>query len=367
MEKTEKERDEVGRGARERSEKEKIVIYGTIALVLIALALTFTFVLPHASSSLARCNEILLSQDKSSCLFSLALSSQNATVCSYINDGSQNSCYMQVALETLEPETCTYASNYNYVYSCIDEIANKTDSYAACNYLKAPYAGNCIEELAIRFANATACSALSNPIQSDVCSSGIYLALAISGKNQSYCAKIYNTTNQTVVSQIVSLSGERPGSSSSLGLGGLGQTAILESGGFSYSSRDYCYFSVASLSGDNSSCAKLANSTLRSLCDAYSYKTAPTASNSLANAASLATLCKSYTGSNLTSCEEIASLDEALSARNATFCSQIVGTSEQYQCYASLARAYNDTAYCGYIPNATANQACVEDIYYNVT
>jgi hypothetical protein len=359
--------DAINKKVRDGGDGEKVVVYGILAMIFIAVALLSAFLVPRSSGGIGRCNGILLSQGRYSCLFSLALSSENASVCSHITEASQDPCYSQVAIETLQPETCTDASNYNYTVNCVETIANKTDSYAACKYLKGNYSGDCVEGLALKLDNPEACTSISDSLQSALCSSGIYIALARSEENSSYCGLVYNTTNQTLVAQMLLLAGEKGSSNSTFGLLALSPVLEIESHSYPYGSRDLCYLSVASSGGSNSSCLDISNSSLRSTCLSFSYKASGAANSSAGAAAINSSVCAAYGGSELASCDALISISQAVSGRNASFCAQIPNTSYEYQCYISLARTYNDTSYCGYIPNATTNEACLADIYYNFT
>lgn|GEM_PF-3322403 len=346
--------------------KEKLRIYLGIVVLFVLLALIATFAEPHASSSLARCNDILLVQSRYSCLYSLAVSTKNSSICGSVAEPLSDECYSNVAELTLDPGKCTGIADYNMAYSCVLWIANKTDSYRACDKLSGSFASSCIESLASERDNATACNAITNQTEEELCSSGIYLGDASMMKNASYCALVQDTDNQNQVSRMVSLAQKvlQSEAGQSLGFGNLGPLQYIEESGGGYSSKEVCYLSAAAASNNASSCYMISNETLRDLCNTYGYQQT-TSSNATQNATVPMDLCAGESGANLTSCEALSNIVEAVTSKNLTKCADITDSLLEYQCYTSMAYAYNDTTYCGYIQNATANQACMDDIYYN--
>jgi len=349
-----------------RSDREKTIIYGSVAGALVVAAVAFVLLVPH-SGGLAGCRAIALQGNRYSCLYSLAVSSGNASACSYIQGGGADDCYMQVALQTMNPSTCNSLSSYNYTYDCVSEIANRSDSYATCGYLNGTSRDSCIIQLALKLDNASACSSVSAGFESQVCSSAVYFAEAKAGGNATYCGMVYNTTNQTEASAVISLAEQRNIglANFSLGFSPLADIQSPEGIPYNYSLRDICYLTVAYGATDNSTCGLISNSSLKGLCDSYFYSGPAPELN--ASPATIDSVCSGYSGANLSTCESVLRISVAISTVNASVCSQISNTSFEYQCYLGLARETNETSYCGYIDNASADAACVQDINYNVT
>lgn len=353
---------------KETSRKEKLLIYLGIVIVFVLLAITATVAEPHSSNSLARCKSIGLEQSRYSCLYSLALSTENSSLCGSVPTPLSDECYSAIAERALDPSDCMGISNYNITYSCVLWIVNRTDSQQVCNKLNGSFASSCVESLAVKLDNATVCNAITNSSEAGICSSGIYLGDAGLMKNASYCAFVSDTDNQSQVTQEVDLS-ERITQNETgqpFGFGNLGPVQYVEESGGDYGSKDLCYFSVAAASNNVTSCKAISNGTLQGVCNSYGYQQTAGV-NTTQNSTTLADVCNGYSGTGLVSCDALISITDAVTNKNATECARITNTSFEYQCYASMARAYNDTSYCGYIQNSTANQACVEDIYYNVT
>lgn len=351
----------------EAEERERIKVYLAVAAVLVVLAVISLLLVPHPSNSLEGCREIVLQQNRDSCLEYLASSTRNATVCSYIASPYSDYCYAEVAELSSNPGECRMISNYNQTYSCVVQIANSTDSYGDCGYLNGSYRSYCIESLALKLDNATACSSIANATEAGVCASAVYFGRARSAVNATYCSLVSNTSESQVVTRILSLSERMAGAVSnfSFGFGNINPTEYMELGNSTFAARDLCYLTVAT-SGEPLACRSISNGTLESICNSSAYAAAPV-SNLTENYTMASKVCSGYTGKNLTSCNALISITQAISSRNATVCTGIGNLSFRYQCYETLARAYNDTGYCGYISNATANQACVQDINYNVT
>lgn len=356
----------------ERSEKEKLEIYIGVVIFVLVLAIIAILATPHTNNSLQRCKNIVLQGSKYSCFYLLATSTRNGSVCSYTSPPFSDYCYNSVASLTLNASECSRISNYNGTYQCVLGIANRTDSYAACESLNGAFASYCLEAIAAKLDNATICGKIMEPNEAEICYSGIYMGDSRKYGNASYCSSVSNSTNQNMVGRIVSLSQSVPAQGSAvspapaLGPGVLSPAEYLQTSGEAYSSRDLCYIAAVSASGNSSSCGMVQNSTLRNICQSYGSSKEPQ-SNATINTTSLGGFCAQYKGSNLTSCNALISISEAVINKNVTTCAGIANVSYQYQCYTSLAHAYNDSSYCGYITNATSNQACVQDIYYNTT
>ncbi len=349
--------------------REKLTIYAIAVAALLVVALLAVALEPRPSNGLSRCMDIVLSQNRYSCLYALAASTGNASVCGGIAPASSDYCYAEVALATRNTAACSGISTSAGKYQCVEMVANASDSYVACGALNGSQESGCIEALALKLDSVVGCSGIPNATDALVCANAVNIANARSTGNPGYCAGVSDTANQSFVYGVVTLSGEvHANASQSAGLSFIDPVQYLENAGEAYSARDLCYLSATSTSGNTSSCSSIANASLQGLCVAYKQAAAPSPANlSSANVTSLRGVCSQYTGADLQSCYALTDVISAVSGRNASVCSGINGTADQNQCYYALARAYNDTAYCGYIQNSTYNQACVQDINYNFT
>lgn len=350
-----------------RSEWEKVRIYLAIVLVLVVLAVAVTLAVPRSHGAKS-CLSILLEGSRDSCLLNLALYSKNSTVCGYLPKASSDSCYSAIAKESLNASTCTKISNYNGSAECVTYVANATDSPGTCSLLNGSQRSDCIEALAVRLGDTASCSMISNSTEAMICASSVYFSEAVNNQNSSYCKAVTNTTDHVSVIKILTVSGSvtNTSSSSQSEFLGLNPLLYLESEGYSYSAKDLCYYSVASTLGSQSSCRDISNKSLEVMCNSSTSKSTGI-SNLSENTTGLYSLCIKYSSGNVATCNALVNITRALGSENVSYCSSLSSQAFRNQCYASLARAYRNASYCGYISNSTVNSACVEDINYNVT
>ncbi len=344
----------------------RIAAYVVVAAMLVVIGVVVNIHAAGGSSTVRKCSSIILQQDRNACLTSLASSSNNASVCGMVSQSGKDYCYSEVAQADRNPRACTYLSSNNMTYECILEVANATRGYGACRYLNGSMESSCIETLAAITGNSTACGTISNGENSTVCYSGVYLSEAKRSGHAYYCTMVSNTSTVPEVSNIVYLGeiGAANASYSGVGTPGQGPSVYLSEYNISYSAKDYCYAEIASDTGNATDCAMVSNSIVRGICNQTS-GTQTAQSNIQINSSTISSACGTYSGENFTTCQGILQIGEAISSKNASNCGSISETIYKYECYAALAKAYNDSSFCGYISNSTASQACMQDIYYN--
>ncbi len=360
--------------------KDQLLVYvGLIAFAALLAGLGYLLSM-HPSSGISECNSIALLQSRYTCLYHLAYSTKNASVCSFMQGESSVSCYTGIASLTSNPLACRGIENQTLRYQCISGSSASPLSLKSCMILNGSERSSCTASLAITQDNLSLCSKTGNGLYEKECESAIYLGMAAFSKDVNYCNNISNTTNQSEVLRIISLSEEIPKYSNlSVFSSSLTPISYIESGsGQQYSARDLCYFSVSEITDNQSSCNSINTPSLYNLCVTYSYnssiynshylnesKNYSSSNMTISNLLSL--LCSKYNATNSQSCNYLVQVSSAVVERNASICGSINSTLASYQCYASLAQEYNDSQYCGYITNSTLNQACVGNIYYNGT
>lgn len=347
-------------------ESERLRVYLLITLIIVVLALAALLSVSRVSSDANKCLGIILSRNRYSCLESLALSKENESICGYIPSPYSDSCYLPLAEKVLDPGLCSGIRNPDTYSLCIDYIANTTGRYTLCDRLEDPQQAQCLIPIALRSSNQSICGEISNKTDKTVCISSVNLASASSG-NPTYCMLVTNSTDITITSRVISYSGIY-NSNSSHGLGSFSQplSYVPYLYGGTLSSRDLCYFYVVSKSENASYCSNLQNATLEGLC---TYTVKPPTSlhiNTTINYTKLLNGCF-QSGAYQQTCITSVLISEAVNTKNSSICTKLASQISIYQCYATLARTYNDTRYCGLITNATANNACIQDMTYNVT
>ena len=317
-----------------------------VATVLLILAIAISL-LPRGSNA-QQCEAILLSQNRDACLISLAMSTQNQSLCSQIQDQSGSECYSRVAQETLSASLCGKAGSL--ADSCIVSIANATNDSSLCSQAHQPLSDRCVYSIAVRQGAITLCAQISNSTERSICESVISINYASATKSPAPCANATNSTNLTVTSSVIV--GARASSSS----GPLfSQLAFLPQ--LNITSRDVCYSDVAS-EEQNSSLCSFVGPSAQSLCASA----AAPASNSTVqqNFTSLIDGCN-QSGQYASACRVYVTISEAVTSDNLTLCANLASPSS-WNCYAALAAKYNAPSDCSYIANSSANNACLQQI-----
>lgn len=355
------------------TEQERLRIYVLITVILIVIAAAVSLLSSYRQTGVGGCLGILLASSRYSCLSSLALTTKNASICSKISGEGSSSCYDNVAQAGLNATACTMIPNENQTYSCELYIANATHSSGPCNYLSGKFQAYCKEYVATRFSEISACSGL-NASESPVCSSAVDFSIAQNLGNQSYCSHVSNTSNTNLTTRIVNLVLQDGKQKVSNGIFSVNPIYYLEYSNTTFKADDLCYYSVAISDGNSGACEGISNSTLMSDCvssvssSSSQNSTSAEIANITRNVSGLYSLCTSASiQQNSSSCTSFVDITEAVLTKNASYCSKITVPESKYQCYSSMASAYENISYCGYIPNATANSACIQAINFSVT
>lgn len=341
----------------------KLKTYFFIAIVLLVVAVVILLISPKGDS-LGTCLGIILPTNKYACIDRLALSTKNASLCSYLPSSNADSCYNKLAQATLNPQLCnntTYRSSFN---QCILSLARSTDSYKLCTLLDRENASSCLTTFAVNSYNISICSAITDNIDSEICTSSVNFRSALHLNSPKLCKNVTNSTNSTITQEITQYSNATANFSAGF-LENMNYFELMQN--VSFSSRDVCYTKFASISNNNSYCANIKNATLYDICNysAYAGTPAQTLNLSSVNYTQLISSCY-QAGSFNETCKTFLLLGEAVEERNVTICNEIT-PDLKYQCIISLATTYNDTSYCSYISNTTLNSACVADVGYSMS
>ncbi len=365
----------------------QLINYGIIALALVVVAVVLTFA-HGGGAGVGQCNGILLSSYRYGCLGALAISSNNYTLCSGLPSQYSDACFTAIAQNTENQTLCNRLSTPQGSYNCAYGIANETGSYSACTSLSGGSEDNCLTSIGVAKADVNACNDITNASNSMACRYSVELRSALTAGSPMGCIQVTNSTNSSLTASVAAYSGiyQYSGASGrSSGLGGA-LSSFQQSADYvqflpnvSYSPRDLCYLYFASATGNATYCGRVPNFTVSRLCNesvesqlAQEITQSNLGGKVGVNSTALGNLtnisaaeCANLTLSKST-CNALSKIYNAVSTRNQSACAALAGT-YQYQCYSSLARAYQNSTYCGYISNASANGACVDDVYYNNT
>lgn len=333
----------------------RLKFYSAIILIILILAVVVIFF--PKGTRLEQCLGIFLVQNKDACLSSLAYSTQNQTICSYIQDPNSQTCYSNLAIALNSPAICSGAGSNLSIANCVSQIANETQNFQACNNLDGSYKDSCVLQVAISSQNLPLCSSISNGTSNTICTSIINLNLAARTSNLSYCSGVSDQVNRTIFSSVLSAVGSlfTDKNTSSLFSALSGYSFASQN----YSSRDLCYILLASNSQNQTVCS-FASSYAQGTC-AYATK----ANNTLEaqNYSQLLSSCQSLSQYNV-NCTQYVELAIAIATKNLTTCASLP-LNVSYNCYSSIAIDQRNSTYCGYIKNATANNACLLQLRYS--
>ncbi|MEM3177969.1 MAG: hypothetical protein QXZ38_01380 [Candidatus Micrarchaeaceae archaeon] len=338
----------------------KMKIYIALVAITILIALLSFLIVPRGTP-LQRCMGIIILQNRYSCITSLALNSNNSSLCAYLPSTEEATCYYELATESNSSALCykTYNTSAALGDACFEEIANKTGNYSFCEPLSGSYRDNCISNVAIKNENATLCGMLYNSTSSTICESAIYLYRAQETLNGAFCANVTDSTNSSVVGSVLLNDKYAPLNNATF--------AALEDytsiGTFGVSARDICNAFVAIGTRNASECGSISSSTVRTFCNSAVAKVKP--SNRTTIISLNATICAKL-GMSSEQCSLLSALTNDIIAKNVSACSTLP-ESASYECYVVFAVQYKNTSYCGFIKNATANSACIEDVSFNIT
>ncbi len=368
-------------------ESKRLRLYAAIALILAVVAITTVLLQSQGQQhGIKNCLGIVLSNYRYSCISSLAQSTGNATLCSYMGKGSaSDSCVYNIALNTSNASVCTEISTAGGQDSCIYAVANKTDSYALCSKLNSTAETSCLSHFASRLANVSLCNGIENSTADSICVSAAEISSVYMTSNALECALVSNSTTVATVNSIALYSGvydyntsAKVQNSSSLVLGvqsPLGYMQFLPN--VTYSARDLCYLYISYKSNNSAYCSEISNSTILGLCTGFLQQNATTrnttktvnvssssAANSIMNYTQISAVVCANSTLSVQECNSLVVISEAVKTRNASVCTALGGLSG-YSCYGALAKVYDNASYCAYITNTSFNSACVQNVYYN--
>ncbi len=328
------------------STREKYLIYLVLGVVLLVIASAITLAESH-STPLSRCKGILLGNQRDVCLASLAVSSDNGSICTLMSSGAQQ-CAANVAEHYSNQSACDLISNGTYRYQCTLNVSLHEGSPAACATLGS-YSSPCYYSFAKqdRFSNVTLCGLISNTTDGAYCNAVSDYNLAVSTGNLSYCAPVPNSADNNLLFLLLNYSAS-----------GVNDTNYLYYAYYNFTPRSYCYFNLA-LKYNNSAACNTIGGTIGSICDgALAERSSLVNSTQAFNLTSALLSCYAIPASLQTVCKTAAYTNAAVLYDNVSLCNSIQDQSDSYSCIDTVAQHYNDTSYCAYITNSTAQALC---------
>ncbi len=235
----------------------------TVLLIIIAGAM---LVVTSSKTPLGRCNGIVVSQQRESCLISLANLTRNASVCGYLPQSSQGTCVSNIALEEDNESVCRSVIGQNASYAqCVAAIGSKDMNAAYCSSLGEPYVSSCAYAVANAqgFTDLKTCQLIGNSSMYRDCSYKSYYSSAIYQRKASYCGYLPQVYNSSLIYYMLQSSTKFFGISN--------VTSVLPY--LNTTPQSYCYYNLALLKYNESLCGSTTGS-LNTLCtSAFSEKT----------------------------------------------------------------------------------------------
>jgi hypothetical protein len=347
---------------------ESLRILAGIALIIVVLAAISALFVP-GGSSLQKCEGVVLEQSKNSCLYNLALSTKNSTLCTYMTGESEIQCYVGLAENTTNPQLCQKSGEQGdngSEFSCIELIVNKTQAYSDCNYLNSTGRAVCLTQGAVAEYNQSLCGSIGNQTSREVCNDSVSLDLAVRDENQSYCGQIGNNADYNVTLGVLQASDADNYPKISQNTSLVLPTELFESG-TGFSPRDYCYFALTAQSGDSAYCADVQNQNLAGDCISMTFHPTPTNETALQNFnfSVIQSACYNQT-MNYSQCNITVDVMKAITYKNITYCQPLNGTNQD-TCYIYVVQETHNASICSKILNLTVSNLCVQNASYNST
>jgi hypothetical protein len=340
-------------GTRQFNERQRLILLGAAALILV-IAAGFSILLTSGGTPLERCRGIALSQQRDSCLASLAESTSNLSVCSYLNGsaGYEYSCVSSIALKSLNVSYCSELShNSSYYAQCVSGISNQTGNIGYCSLISEPYRSQCEYSIAENgnFSDSSLCGTISNSSLQANCEYRSNYRVAFLQKNPGYCSALPAYQNYSLLSYMLNIGSPEHNITSYISF-------------LNTTPQQYCRYSIAIESYNRSLCGSVGG--YLSLVCSYSLGEVNVSNSTNITISNAGTLCSSA-GSEEQLCTYAVYAYIALKNDNATICGAVASPLLQYSCYAALAKKYNFPSYCGLISNKSISNVCYSNLTSN--
>jgi len=319
-----------------------MLVVGAVALIVIAL-------IAFAAMSLGRsggCNAALPTQ-RFECLGSLAVQTGNAQICGQIgNSAMEGTCIVSVAQSTDNALACDILPVGESRVFCVENVSYSASNPSLCSYLDPDNNSLCRYGIAdkLNFSSASYCSGIPNSSYATLCSSQSYFHLALATGNYSYCGKLTDSANGTIVYAMEQQGGSYQSADA------YGQLY----GFINATPRDLCY-SALGTQGSQAACGYISNSTLRAACG-----TGSASLNYSVPVANLTAACAKANDTRLVSlCDFGVYTNQAVKSSNESWCGQLTNQSYMMSCVVNLATTELNATYCNALQNASNRQSCV--------
>lgn len=339
------------------SEREdRLIIIAAAAILLVIGVASLVASSAATSSRVQACKSIILSTQRYQCLSELATKTQNYSICSMlIPQSSSYQCMTSIAEAQRNVSGCERVNRNDASYdTCVENVSYERNNATMCSLLSGNNQSTCAYSVAKEngFSGIAYCNAIDNTSQKALCDSIYYYGAAQQSLSPTYCGYLPNEDNGTLLTTIVSkdYTNQQASNFSYLSLSQLNITP-----------RDYCYYSIATES-ENQSVCNFASPSISQLCrESFSAN-----STAITNVTNATTICASAPSEVQGLCLYGVYTDAAISSKNVSYCMQITNATYQNSCIVDLVSKYKESSYCNLIANNDTEQlACQESTSSN--
>ncbi|MCL4375469.1 hypothetical protein M1394_01560 [Candidatus Marsarchaeota archaeon] len=334
-----------------------IRLYAIVAAFLVLISISAFLMIP-GGSQLNKCISIVLSQDRYACMSSLALSTNNASICGRINGSYGAACYLDLAETYANVTLCGHLSSSDRV-SCVMNVSYANQNYHECGMLYGENESACMQRIALNTYDPSICNEIPNMSAATECLTSLRIVDALVKNNASYCSSLpANSNSSSTASIFAALSSHNLSRSMNIYM-----NYLLSTENGTITPKDFCYYSIGISAMNQSDCLMISNQSTQESCSSQvvQINNSTYANMTAINYTKLINSCISA-GLNST-CSSIA-LAHALADMNMTQCSQLPHNMSS-TCYMSIAEQLNNVSDCSYIRNASLNYLCVMSVNYN--
>ncbi|MCL5430036.1 MAG: hypothetical protein M1504_00995 [Candidatus Marsarchaeota archaeon] len=333
------------------SQKRALLVFVVGIFVAFAIALSiYNYMFPYKPPDYpGGCGNY--TYELSSCLTKYAQESGNVSACGYLQGSYRDICIYSVAQSSNNASICTAMNKSSYLYpQCVLGLNVGGKNIQLCNTLTGKDELNCIYNYSVEtnFSNPYSCSDINNNSYSNECKSIYYYHSALSARNASACSTLQALPNETSLYYLT----KSTGYNSSMQIANLYYFATLN-----VSPQNYCYYTIAQLTNSISTCG-LIKGIANASCESQIIERNVTSTNYDLNASTAIAACGSYSSYSKEYCYYEYYLKKAEQENNVTQCMQLNISYEQDGCILHLAINQSSIADCNYLTNSTYAGAC---------
>ncbi len=343
-------------------EKRNLYIIGAVILIAFAVSIVIADSIIGQSSAIAYypggCGKQNSYSAIYSCVGNLANTTLNTSVCGYLPNAEQSSCAYSIALKSQNASKCFTINPYDPYYTqCILSINQKLKNLGLCGYLQQQSALPCIYNISagFNFSNPSLCSELSNVTYRSACTNLYYYKEALGTSDERLCAYVQDQVNYTTYQFLsYNASGQFNANVSST------LNSYFALSAYNLTPQNYCYYQLAIKENNATVCGSIGGA-LSAECGAFIAGLNASRITFDLNATNYTAACGAYVGYKANLCTSEYALSDALRTKTAAPCfllNTTNGTLNRDRCILSVAINASNATMCLQISNASLQGLC---------